>query len=599
MTRDSKGRFNSDQRDTGWTADSISKFTGLVSSIRNDGWMNVLTGLGIAARDKRLGATFSGGRRLSMEKELMDEMFHHDDIVATICELPAAEMTREWFDLLIQPSDSDYADTDTADKIMGDLDAHQAQPKVKEALVWARLHGGCLLFLGVDDGQRPDKEVDLSSVRSLDFITVLDRHDVRVAETYDDPLGEKYKEPKFYEVSGGSSSSFGKRIHESRVLRFDGVLTGRRRRGELDGWGESVITRMYDVIRDFHSAYDGTAHILTDFSQAVFKIEGLSKMLASDKDGLVLQRLQMLDIARSIARAVPLDANEEFERKGASVAGMADLLDQQMMRLSAASRIPVTLLMGRSPAGLNATGESDIRLFYDYIRSQQEWQLRPQLEWLMTIMLNASEGPTGGVEPDQWGIEFNPLWQVDPKTMSEARKNNAQTDSLYIQNGVLTADEVAASRFGGDEYNPDTMLDKEKREREGSPSMMMAKGQGGISSNPLTGVSENTMQVPEGRPDRPEVITTGENKGRADGKEDAPSYGPPDPELAMMGVVCSGCMFAAGNLCTRYDFIFENGNVCYDFKARGDLVDITRDNAFKPAPVRSKKVGKRRISKTK
>src|SRR5690606_13578077 len=121
--------------------------------------------------------------------------------------------------------------------------------------------------------------------------------------------------------------------------------------------------RVYDVIRDFCSGYAGAAATLADFSVGVIAIQNLAEMLAADQEGLVLKRLEMLDMARSIARAVFMDAEKErFEYVSRSLAGMPETLDRLALRLSAGTGIPVTLLMGQSPAGLNATGASDIRL---------------------------------------------------------------------------------------------------------------------------------------------------------------------------------------------------------------------------------------------
>ena len=38
------------------------------------------------------------------------------------------------------------------------------------------------------------------------------------------------------------------------------------------------------------------------------------------------------------------------------------------------------------PSGMNATGESDLKNYYDYVNSQREAKLRPVLECLLPIM---------------------------------------------------------------------------------------------------------------------------------------------------------------------------------------------------------------------
>ena len=112
---------------------------------RADGWANVLTGLGTIGRDKRLSSIFGTSNRISADKSALSEMFDGDDLVGTICELPAKEMTREWFDLLI--SDDDDENGTMAMQTMQFLDELGAQSLVCEAITWARLYGGSVIYI--------------------------------------------------------------------------------------------------------------------------------------------------------------------------------------------------------------------------------------------------------------------------------------------------------------------------------------------------------------------------------------------------------------------------------------------------------------------
>jgi phage-related protein (TIGR01555 family) len=529
-----------------WTDDAMEKLGGLGSMVA-DGWTNVLTGLGLSSRDKRVGMDFRGGPRLSHQREFLEELYHGDDIVGRIVDLIPQEMYREWIDLVVGTEDG--VDMDTAAAILQELDSLGAQSAFADAESYARLYGGSVILLGVDDGNDPSDPLDFNSIRSVEWMAAHDRFDVEVESFYGDPMQDKFGLPETYRLTGTADASsnqgspgiiapFNTIVHESRVIRFDGVRTSRRKRRENRGWGDSILERYYDVVRDFQGASHGIMHLLTDFSQAVFKIKGLAKALASDKDGLVLKRLRMLDISRSMVRAVPLDADaEEFKREGAAVAGLADLYDRMMMRLSAATGIPVTLLFGRSPAGMNATGESDIRLFYDHIKSMQETKARPRLEYLIEIMLSARDGPTGGVEPESWNFEWNPLYQESAKEQSETRLNVAKADEIYLRNGVVEPDEVAESRFGGDTYSQETMLDDDGREE---------RSEDDVRAEAATGPLERMDVVPNYR------VQTDEERSDQ---------------------VCAGCAFADRGQCVRYGFSYTVGAAvtCDDWLDAADL----------------------------
>jgi hypothetical protein len=204
---------------------------------------------------------------------------------------------------------------------------------------------------------------------------------------------------------------------------------------------------------------------MSDASQAVFKIKGLLASLASPNGQATMQtRMELIDMARSVARAIVLDADhgEEFHREPTSFAGMSDILDRGMMRVSAAADVPVSLLFGRSVAGLNATGEGDYRGFYDSIESERTQDLEPVLRRLITWVLSAKDGPVSGEIPD-FEIIFGSLWQPSAAEQATVEKTYAERDAIMVSNGVWLPEEVALSRARGD-YNSPVEIDQEMRE---------------------------------------------------------------------------------------------------------------------------------------
>lgn len=466
--------------------------TMLSTGRRKDGWENTLTSIG-TSRDKRLGARIQRAAPMVHFREFED-LYFASDLAATAAELPAREMVRAWINIsandpsTLDDDEGSRKETDPGDeatteeqvslsnKISNQLDELEAQAKIFEAMVWARVFGGGLLFLGIDDGGGDDPEsmaepLDEDNIQSFDHLTVFDRWDLHIAQRYKDPRNVNFGQAEFYRLQStahdGEIVPGTDMIHESRFIRFDGVLTNRRRMRENGGWSDSIYPRTKDLIRDFEVAWHGIANLVQDFSQAIFKMRGLRDAILGDKDDLVLRRMQIIDVCRSIGRAVPIDSeDEDFERKQTPVAGLSDLMDRFSLRLSAAFRQPATLLFGQSPSGLQATGASDIRFFYDQISANQETTLRPRIERLIRLMLLAKDGPTKGVEPEDWSFAFNPLFQLTELERATLRKNQSETDKNYITEGVVSEDEIAFSRFGGDRYSTDTKLDLEQRKED-------------------------------------------------------------------------------------------------------------------------------------
>lgn len=480
-------------------APSVKEPTAPMLRTRMDAWQNIITGQG-TSRDKRTSAT-QVVPPASTDLQAYEDIYHGDDIGGTVAELPAQEMTREWFNLKTDDSskttdpknktgrvnvkvdDESRTEDDTdsvEDKmnttkvVMQALEELDAQSKVFEAKVLARVFGGSLLFMGCDDGAaKMDMPLKEDSIRSFKFLQVFDRWDVQPASWYTDINNPKCGLPETYRINthahpvAKSTVDTGTTVHESRFLRFDGVFCNRRRRIRNQGWGDSVYVRVAEVIRDYGIAWGSAAHLLSDFAQSVFKMKGLANALLMDSDDLIMKRMTIMDLCRSTMRAVPLDADgEEFERKATPLSGMPELMQQFMMRLSAASGIPVSLFFGQAPAGLNATGASDIRFFYDRIKAGQKKELTPQCQRLTKLVMLSADGPTQGVEPDNWSIEWNPLWQLSEAEAALSRKTQAETDHIYISDGVTSPDEIAQSRFGGDRYSYETTLDNEQRDAD-------------------------------------------------------------------------------------------------------------------------------------
>lgn len=245
-------------------------------------------------------------------------------------------------------------------------------------------------------------------------------------------------------------------VHESRLLIFPGIATDRQSRVQMRGWGDSLFTRVDRVLQQYDQTWAGVANLMTDFAQGVLKIKGLAAaLMANNRSGTqtVTTRGRALNLGRSIAGLMMLDSEEEFKREMASLAGLPEILQQFALRLAAAADMPVSLLMGQAPAGLNATGDSEIRWFYDRVAARQRRRMMPQLKKLTEYLFKSKSGPTLGAEPGRWQVAPRPLYQMSATEKADRYLKIAQGDAIYAsQIGGVTPEEVVATRFGGAEY---------------------------------------------------------------------------------------------------------------------------------------------------
>lgn len=451
--------------------------------MRDDEWENVVSGLGRLATDKRISGEPAALRNAN-DRIRWERIYHGDGLSARIAELIPFDETREWIQVRVesdkmedgQRSEDPDMDIKVRAKIetgvMDKLEALDTQCVIFEARLWARNFGGSLVFLGVDDGGGDDPEsmkepLDVTKIRSFTHLTVFDRFEWIPHTWYTNSTEEKFGLPKTYRmgernVPGGVSDpkSADLEVHETRFIRFEGVTTTRRRRVNNNGWHDPIWVRLYSLVRDFSQAWGGVAAMLQDFRVAVWKMKGLADALMAGDHDAVIERFRIMNLCVSISQAIPLDAdNEDYEKKSTNLSGLPDTLDRFAEQLSAATGYPISILFGRSPAGLNSTGDKDVRQYYDMVRASQKINLKRPIEQIIEMIFLTPDGPTKGKVPEAWSLKFNTLWQLTAKEESDRRKSIAQADALYVKNGVLTPEEVAVSRFGGDEYSIETMLD--------------------------------------------------------------------------------------------------------------------------------------------
>jgi hypothetical protein len=422
-----------------------------------DNWQNVFTGLG-TARDKTQYGRFVNLSEIN-DNEL-SALYHQNDTARRVVALKPQEMMRKGFAVNVED------DTEASSAIAMDLQELKAPRKIRDAMIWGRLFGGAVVIIGADDGGEADQPLNENTIKSIKFLHVVDKRHLVPDTWFSDPLNDEFfGEPQTYRVTPrrGATNLV---VHRSRLLVFGGAHTTDEERDRLGGWDHSSLTAVYTVLRQFDNAWQAAEHLMSDASQAVFKIQGLMSMIAGGQKDVLATRMQLVDMSRSVARALLLDADggEEFSREASSFTDAHSMLDKFMLRLAQAAETPVTILMGQSPAGMNATGESDFRWFYDSIATAQENELKPQLEKLVRIMMLAKDGPTRGVEPDVWAIKFAPLWQPTPVEQAELEKTHAEKDKIYLEAGVLLPEEVALSRYRPEGWSAETQIDREARE---------------------------------------------------------------------------------------------------------------------------------------
>ena len=422
-------------------------------SLRVDGLVNALTGMG-TRRDKSQYTNSTSIVFLTQE-EL--ENLYSEWIPKRIVDIVAEQSTRKGFKVLFGGEGAAAKEVAGVEQVIEDL---YILENLGLASKNARLFGGAVILLYINDGRSADQPVDYRNIRSVEGMEVLDRW--QIAPVINEDALYDYSKATHYQIISGDLIRQPQltKIHKDRILRLDGEWLPYRIRQRNYGWGMSTLQSAYDSFRFYSTGISSAATLLTEFDIFVHKLRGLSSMLAAGKEKDVRDRLVLNDMSKSIYRGYVIDAEkEELEFISRNFGGIGEILEKLRIDIIGASQIPHTILFGESPGGLGSTGRSEERDFAKHLGDYQASHYKRPLQQLMKMIMLSKDGPTEGRLPESWRIKFNDLFELNEREKADVRARVAAVDGRYIQLGVLHPQEVADARYGGSEWSMELTLD--------------------------------------------------------------------------------------------------------------------------------------------
>jgi hypothetical protein len=392
-----------------------------------DSFQNFASSVGMGTRNLHSASTY-GFNPLSRERTLLEWMYRGSWICGIAVDSVADDMVKMGVDFggTLPPDDGENLEKALAD--------HQIWNQLNELIKWGRLYGGAIAVMMVD-GQDPATPLRIDTVTKGQFrgLLVLDRWMVEPSlNNLVSDAGPDLGLPKFYKITADAPALPRMDVHYSRCFRYTGVDLPYWQKIAENMWGISIYERLWDRLTAFDSATQGVAQLIYRAYLRWVKIKNLREMIGAGgkRRDLLLQQIDMMRMFQSNEGISLLDAEDEFGASTYSFAGLDTALLQFGQQLSGALQIPLVRLFGQSPAGLNATGESDLRLFYDGIHQQQEMRLRRPLTKTINILARSE-----GIKlPDTFAYTFRALWQLTTKEKAEVAELTTRT--------VLSADEL-------------------------------------------------------------------------------------------------------------------------------------------------------------
>ncbi|WP_454691140.1 phage portal protein [Achromobacter aloeverae] len=349
------------------------------------------------------------------------EMYAQGGLASRIVDLPA--------DAAVAKGVQIQVDGQPDQGISDELDRLGAMQALADALRWARLTGGGAIVLLADDGAQLRDPLDPKRLNQIQELRVFDLLSVTATEQrYGDPTKANFGQPEVYMVRVnapiGDVNFF---VHETRLIPVPGAALPRGATANPIPWaGRAAVSAAFNAVRRYRRGLTWADRLLERKQQAVYKMKGLAEAIKSDLEPVVQKRIAMVDTVRNVLNSVAVDAEDDYAILNMDMNGVKDTLGEFQVAVSSECGIPVTVLFGRSPAGMNSTGESDLSIYDDMVRGHQTWQLSPALERLVSLILAQS---TYQGAPSSWSIAWNPLRSPSAKESADVRKTNADAQA--------------------------------------------------------------------------------------------------------------------------------------------------------------------------
>lgn len=394
------------------------------AQIREDGWMNVLSGYG-TGRDP--GEATRPRAETGLTQQALEDIYRGDGIGRRVVDLFAEEMTRKWIEI----------EGDQGEERITQLVDLEAKQQFNRALRWAGLYGGAVMVMLINDGQSDlAMPLNTNTVKSVNELIVYDRHQVswNQESISTDANSIYFGRAEVMTIQPLMGTPYP--IHRSRVLVFDGEDVPDRIRQQNNGWGDSRLQAVYRALGRYAEGMGSASSILRDFILPVLSMKNLSDMIASGQEDVVKKRLEILGVSKSMLNVLLIDADEEgYEKKASSVSGIDKLLAELRHNLCACTGIQHTKLFKRSAEGMNATGEGDASEWYDTVSGEQEDKLMPNLTTLVYMLDLAEAG-----QPSDRVVKCKPLWQMDEVQQATVRKTNVEAATMAVDYGLIDDD---------------------------------------------------------------------------------------------------------------------------------------------------------------
>ena len=319
--------------------------------------------------------------------------------------------------------------------------------QLKKALKQERLYGGCVILPILKTNDNLATPLDISTIEQGDLLgfNVIDVSRLSRVDWDNDPFKAGYDRCEGLRING-------QQVAYNRMIVFDGdpligyannTLMGNQGYSPC-GFGESKITTLYDLLIHSTGTQQAAYHLVNMSSVLLLTVENLRSLQATgspalDKMNEIVEQLNMY-------RGAVLDGKDaKIEQHSASFGSVPELVLTFCQLLSAASDIPATRFLGQAPGGLNATGESDTRNYYDMVDGMRNGKIYNAERRIIDLIGASTYGYS------QWynvsknlELTYRSLWSLTESEQANIDKTYSDVLIGLYNDGILDKETVVS-----------------------------------------------------------------------------------------------------------------------------------------------------------
>lgn len=368
-----------------------------------DAFQNVLARLG-AGTPNLIESTDYPMTRLTQNFQLLNSLYRSHWIIRKIIDCPAEDMVKNWIDINTQ------MDPDDIERFERLQRRTRVKRDILQCLKWSRLYGGAAAVIIIEGHENMlDQPLDYDSIMPNSFKGLIpsDRWTgiTPGADMITDVTNPDFGLPEYYEWA---TDEFSVKVHHSRILRFTGRDLTTIERYTEQQWGISEVELLFDELKKRDNTSFNIAQLVFLANLRVLKMGDLGESLAiGNEDGQkdLYNTIQAQNWLMNNMGMYLLNKEDDFQTHQYSFSGLNDIYESFMLDIAGAAEMPVTKIFGRSPQGMNATGDGDKDNYYNTIEQKQTAQLEPALDKLLPIMYVSEFGAV----PEDLDYSFNPI----------------------------------------------------------------------------------------------------------------------------------------------------------------------------------------------